>query len=209
MRNQQSLWKVLALSLFLMVVMSCVTLPPRKQTPSATPTSAGAGNSGGEIANTPNPTSNPTSIPTMAPTSYPTPVPTIAPTSNPTPSPQGPYVVKQIRSAGGETISGEVCSITEVFDETFKAPAVTFITKFVPQNASAGNLSYAYSLPKAGETHDATGTYTLSLAGADGTLLLSMKVSDHVVFKGFDGIMPVNYEFNLVPSMNTSCPASH
>ncbi len=209
MRKQQSLWRVLALSLFLMMVISCVTLPPRQQTPSATPTSAGGGNSGGEIANTPDPTSNPTPVPTLAPTSHPTHVPTTAPTSNPTPRPQGPYVVKQIRSAGGETISGEVCSITDAFDVTFKAPAVTFITRFVPQNDSSGNLSYAYSLPKAGETHDATGTYTLSLASADGTLLLSMKVSDHVVFKGFDGIMPVNYEFNLVPSMNTSCSASH
>jgi hypothetical protein len=145
----------------------------------------------------------------LAPTSHPTHVPTTAPTSNPTPRPHGPYVVKQIRSAGGETISGEVCSITDAFDVTFKAPAVTFITKFVPQNASSGNLSYAYSIPKAGETHDATGTYTLSLANADGTLLLSMIVSDHVVFKGFDGIKTVNYEFNLVPSTNTSCPASH
>ncbi len=135
-------------------------------------------------------------------------VPTMTPTPSSTSKPQGPFVVKQIRSQGGETISGEVCSITDTFGVTFKTPSVTFITQFVPQNASAGNLSYAYSLPKAGETHDATGTYTLSLAGADGTLLLSMKVSDHVVSNGYDGTIPINYEFNLVPSSHTSCPAS-
>lgn len=209
MRKQQSLCRVLALNLFLMLVISCVALPPRQPTSTATPTSAGGGNNGGEINNPPGLSPNATPIPTLVPTSHPTSVPTTAPTLIPTPMAQGPYVVKQIRSAGGETISGEVCTITDAFTVTFKAPAVTFITRFVPQNASSGNLSYAYSLPKAGETHDATGTYTLSLANADGTLLLSMIVSDHVVFKGFDGIKTVNYEFNLVPSTNTSCPASH
>lgn len=208
MRKQQSLCRILALNLFLMLVMSCVALPPRQPISTATPTSAGGGNSGGEINNPPSLSSNATPIPTLMPTSHPTPVPTIAPTLLPTPMAQGPYVVKQIRSAGGETISGEVCSLTEAFNVTFNAPTVTFITRFVPQNASSGNLSYAYNIPKAGETHDATGTYTLSLANADGTLLLSMIVSDHVVFKGFDGIKTVNYEFNLVPSSNISCPAA-
>jgi hypothetical protein len=40
----------------------------------------------------------------------------------------------------------------------------------------------------------------------NGTLQLTMSVSDHVVFKGFDGNMPNNYKFNLVPSGDTPCP---
>jgi hypothetical protein len=66
-------------------------------------------------------------------------------------------------------------------------------------------LTYAYSIPRAGESHDAHGTYTLSLAAPDGTLLLSMAVRDHVVFKGFDGTIPLNYSFDLVPA-DAPCP---
>ena len=40
-----------------------------------------------------------------------------------------------------------------------------------------------------------------------GTQQLSLAVSDHVVFKGFDGnILPLRYKFNLAPSTDVSCP---
>jgi hypothetical protein len=137
------------------------------------------------------------------------PTPAETPTEGPTPSPagsQGPYLVKQTHSLGGEVISGQVCSLIKPFTVTSAAPKVTFTFNFVPIAADHGNLAYAYSLPSAGESHDARGTYVITQASSDGTLLLSMAVSDHVVFKGFDGNMPVKYDFKLVPSTQTSCP---
>jgi len=94
----------------------------------------------------------------------------------------------------------------EAFLVAVKAPKVTFAFDFVPQTSNHGQWRYAYSIPTAGETHDANGNYTINLAVPDGTLLLSMTGSDHVMFKGFDGKFPVNYRFNLVPSQNTGCP---
>jgi hypothetical protein len=121
----------------------------------------------------------------------------------------GPYVVKQIETLGGESISGIVCSVTKPFSVLSVTPRVTFTFYFVPQNAGHGNVSYAYTIESAGESHDAKGTYTLSPVDKAGTLQLSMSVSDHVVFKGFDGNIPNRYKFNLVPSAETtSCPAA-
>ena len=118
----------------------------------------------------------------------------------------GPYVVKQIETLGGEVISGIVCRVTQPFSVLSNTPHVTFTFYFVPQDAQHGNVSYAYSIPKAGESHDASGTYLLNRVDKDGTLQLSLSVSDHVVFKGFDGKIPNRYKFNLVPSGSTSCP---
>jgi len=131
------------------------------------------------------------------------------PTKNPTPSPQGgPYVVKQIQTLADEKISGEVCSITNAFIVNVTTPKVAFNFSFVPAGAERGKWTYAYSIPSAGESHDAHGDYTISQASTDGTLLVSMTGSDHVVFKGFDGSFPVHYTFDLVPSQNTGCPAT-
>jgi hypothetical protein len=131
--------------------------------------------------------------------------------SSPTQLPEpyaGPYVVKQTETLGGEVISGIVCSVTKPFSVLSVTPRVTFTFYFVPQNAQHGNVSYAYTIPSAGESHDAKGTYTLNPVDEAGTLQLTMAVSDHVVFKGFDGNIPNNYKFNLVPSAETtSCPA--
>ena len=117
----------------------------------------------------------------------------------------GPYAVKQIESLGGEVISGFVCSLTQPFGVLSATPHVTFTFVFVPQNAQKGNVSYSYSIPSAGESHDASGTYSLSPVDKSGTLQVSLSVSDHVVFKGFDGKMPERYMFDLVPSDNTGC----
>jgi hypothetical protein len=117
----------------------------------------------------------------------------------------GPYVVKQIETLGGESISGSVCSLTQPFGVLSNTPHVAFTFNFVPQDAQHGTVSYTYSIPKAGESHDAAGTYSLIPVDKVGTLQLSLSVSDHVVFKGFDGNIPNKYKFNLVPSDNTTC----
>jgi len=117
-----------------------------------------------------------------------------------------PYIVKQIETLGGEVISGVVCSLAQPFSVLSTTPHVTFSFAFVPLNAQQGKVSYAYSIKSAGESHDASGTYSLTPVGNDGTLQLSMAVSDHVVFKGFDGNIPNHYKFNLVPSDNSTCP---
>ena len=66
-------------------------------------------------------------------------------------------------------------------------------------------MTYAYSIPSAGESHSATGTYSLSGPDQDGTLHLAMSVSDHVIFKGFDGNIPNRYAFDLTAT-DTACP---
>jgi hypothetical protein len=115
-------------------------------------------------------------------------------------------VVKQIETLGGEAISGVVCSVSPPFSVNSVTPKVSFVFVFAPLDARHGTVAYKYSIPSAGESHDATGNYTLSSAGTDGTLLLSLTVSDHVVFKGFDGNIPLRYKFDLVPSTTVTCP---
>ena len=118
----------------------------------------------------------------------------------------GPYVVKQVESLGGETISGIVCSSSHPFTVNAATSKVAWVFVFLPENAGHGNVNYSYSIPSAGEAHTASGKYTVSPPDKDGTLHLSLQVSDHVTFKGFDGNIPVSYKFDLVPSGNTSCP---
>ena len=120
----------------------------------------------------------------------------------------GPYTVKQIETLGGEAISGTVCSTSKPFSVLSVTPHVTFTFIFVPLDAQRGNVTYAYSIPSAGESHDAAGTYTLAGVDKTGTLQLSLTASDHVVFKGFDGKIPNHYKFNLVPSGGPPCPAA-
>ncbi len=120
----------------------------------------------------------------------------------------GPYTVKQIETLGGETISGTVCSTSKPFSVLSVTPHVTFTFNFVPLDAQHGSVTYAYSIQSAGESHNAAGTYTLAGVDKAGTLQLSLTVSDHVVFKGFDGNIPNHYKFNLVPSGGPPCPAA-
>lgn len=126
----------------------------------------------------------------------------------PTPSPEGPsahaYVVKQTETVGNERISGSVCNIAKPFMVTSVTPKVTFVFVFVPREVLKGSVSYAYSIPSAGESHAATGTYTIS-EGTSGILTLSLAVSDHVKFHGFDGNIPVRYKFDLVPTETARC----
>lgn len=112
----------------------------------------------------------------------------------------GPFTVKQTESLGGETISGSVCDITKPFAVRAATSKAAWTFQFAPILATSGTMTYGYSIPSAGESHSATGTYTLSQPAPDGTLVLSMAGSDHVVFKGFDGRFPIRYKFSLVPS---------
>jgi hypothetical protein len=116
------------------------------------------------------------------------------------------YHVKQIETLGGESISGIVCSLTKPFSVLSVTPHVTFSFNFVPLNEQRGNVTYVYSIPSAGESHDASGTYSLTSVDNQGTLQLTLSVSDHVVFKGFDGNIPNRYKFNLVPTAGAPCP---
>ena len=159
---------------------------------------------------TPTPTLTPTLTPTSTWTPTPTPTPTATQTPTPTPTPPlpsaGPYVVKQIETLGGETISGVVCSVSLPFSMNSVTSRVSFVFVFAPLDVQHGQVTYKYSIPSAGESHDAKGNYTIGPADKDGTLHLSLSVSDHVVFKGFDGNIPLRYKFDLVPSTTATCP---
>jgi hypothetical protein len=136
----------------------------------------------------------------------PTPTPTPTATATSLPPLAGPYLVKQIETLGGEVISGVVCNLTQPFLVNSVTPRVSFVFVFVPLDAQHGKVTYKYSIPSAGESHDAAGSYTTSPQSTDGTLLVSLTVSDHVVFKGFDGNIPNHYKFDLVPSTTATCP---
>jgi hypothetical protein len=116
--------------------------------------------------------------------------------------PVGPFTVKQTMNLGGETLSGTVCDLTKQFAVQAVAPAVSWTFLFSPGSATQGTVTYAYTISSAGETHNASGNYTVGLPAADGTLVLSMTVRDHVTFNGFDGTFPLTYKFSLVPAAN-------
>jgi hypothetical protein len=202
MKKQQSTGRLLFLCLLVITAMSCAFLTPMQAQPgTATPVgaggiSAGAGADGG--AGSGGAGSGGASQPGGDANN---PQPAITPDTGAS----GPYLVKQTESLGHESIAGQVCRVEQPFSVTATSPRVTFIFSFAPDTGSRGRVTYAYSIPSAGESHDASGTYSISAAGADGTLTLSMAGSDHVVFKGFDGNIPVNYKFDLVPSANTTC----
>jgi hypothetical protein len=162
---------------------------------------AGAGNEA--PATTP-----PSPSPSASPTPTPSPSPSTTASPSPTPPGQGPYIVKQTENQGGETVSGTVCDTRRPFVVHVVSPGVTFDWPFAPSGDSAGAWSYAYTFPSLGESHDASGTYTISPSDEDGTRQVATTGRDHVVFNGFDGMIPRNYSFDLVQSATTSCPTS-
>lgn len=115
-------------------------------------------------------------------------------------------MIRQVETLGGEQVSGFVCLTTAPFVAHMVTPKVTFDIAFVPRSPSAGSWSYAYSIPSAGESHDASGTYTIAAPDQTGTRRLAFTGSDHVVFKGFDGNFPQRYKFDLVPGPVPICP---
>ncbi len=119
---------------------------------------------------------------------------------------QGAWSVKQTQTIGDETISGFVCSVNHPFSVQVSTPKITFTIGFLPDSNKRGKLSYAYSLPSLGESHTAQGSYTATLPDHTGSITITVNVSDHVVFKGFDGPIPVRYSFGLVPASGLPCP---
>lgn len=212
MKTKNPLW--LPVILFVLVSLSCSSPISAASTPTPTTTpgsnsvigvisapgdaggggsgggGGGAGTGGGAGAG---------NIPAATP--LPSPIPTL---DNLT----GPYTVEQLVTLGGEKISGTVCDVAQPFVVNVVAPATPFTFNFLPKSSSAGSITYAYNLPKAGESHVASGSYTIASPGTDGKRLLSMTVSDHVVFKGFDGNIPNRYKFNLVPADLSTCPST-
>ena len=130
---------------------------------------------------------------------------------SPTPSPTlrgGPYEVKQTIALSDETISGEVCSTATVFVVTTTTSNAEFTVTFTPKAADHGTWAWHYSIPKYGETHDASGDYTIGTPAADGTLTVSMTGSNHVTSAEGTRTEEIPYTFDLVPSLNTACPAA-
>ena len=120
---------------------------------------------------------------------------------------QGPYVVTQTMSLGRETISGSACDEAQPFDVHFVTRPATFDARFEPATAAGqpGQWHYGYGIPRAGESHAAQGTFTLQADLAARALHVTMTGSDHVVFKGFDGNMPIDYQFDLVATPGAPC----
>ena len=133
-----------------------------------------------------------------------------APSNAPTPEAFELYQVKQTLHLGDETVSGGAClppgsASAQRFTVLMTTRSVTFHIGFTPTATAAGNLAHQYAFPSLGETHRATGTYAIASPAADGSRTVTLRVRDHVVFNGFDGVMPTNYTFALVP-VSGACP---
>lgn len=112
----------------------------------------------------------------------------------------GPYRIVKIMNLGGETIDGSVCSIDQAFVVHMHTRNVDFDIKFMPVDKAHGTWSYAYSIPRAGETHAASGDHTITIPRADGMRTLAIDGTDFVQFKGFAGPMPMRYSMGLAPA---------
>jgi hypothetical protein len=128
---------------------------------------------------------------------------------------QGPYQVKQLETLGREKIKGGVCSLADEFDVTFETPPATFKMHLKPDLVATrrltsvplhGTLAYQYSIPRAGETHDATGVYDLTPDPGAHRIHVAIEARDHVRFKGFDGVPVTRYKFDLQPDPAAACP---
>ncbi len=194
-------WELVLFVVMLITSASCASAP-------ALPDRGTGGTAGGTATGTPTATltSTPSATPSPIRTSTPTWTPTETETATPVPQTGGPYVVEQTETLGGEKISGVACDLANPFDVTSAAPAITFVFRFFPAASDHGQVTYAYSIPSAGESHNATGSYSIQPIKGSNKLHLSLKVSDHVVFHGFDGNIPLRYEFNLAPIGGTPCP---
>jgi hypothetical protein len=118
---------------------------------------------------------------------------------------RGPYHVVKVMDLGGETLDGTVCAINQPFVVSMATPKITFDIQFVPTDKTQGTWTYAYNFADLGETHDASGSYTISVPAGDGTRSLTIDGSDHVVFNGFDGSFPMHYVIGLSPSAEAAC----
>ena len=111
----------------------------------------------------------------------------------------GPYHIVKVKNLGGELVDGVVCAIDRPFVVHMQTRPATFDIKFEPTDKAHGMWTYAYDIPRAGESHKASGEYTMSTPAADGTRSLTIDGKDFVTFKGFAGPMPMQYVFGLAP----------
>jgi hypothetical protein len=116
----------------------------------------------------------------------------------------GPYHIVKVKNVGGETVDGVVCAIDRPFVVHMQTRPATFDIKFEPADKARGTWTYAYDIPRAGESHKASGEYTMSAPAADGTRALTIDGKDFVTFKGFAGPMPMQYVFGLAPASSDS-----
>jgi hypothetical protein len=166
---------------------------------------SGGGSGGGGSAVAPGSTPPATTIPPVTTSVAPTTTVPATTTTLLTAPTNGPYSVKQLVTLGHETIGGVVCDVRRGFVVNATTPQVSWAFVFTPAgDGGTGAVGYNYNIPKAGESHAATGSYTLSGPDHDGTRHLVLTVQDHVVFKGFDGNIPNRYSFDLVPG--ATCP---
>lgn len=204
------IWRFGIVGLILVTVAGCAAPEATPSTPTPAVSgggggvgggngSGGAGGSGSEA--TP-------ATPTTPPTLQPTPTEQPTPTLNPTAVPVGPYLVRQTETRADEVLgtpAGGVCT-DRLWSVPANTPRVSWLFVFDPHGSYPGitgnTFGYAYSIPSAGETHDAHGSYTLT-ENPDGTLTVSITAVDHVTFTGFDGTMPDQYRFDLVPMGGT------
>jgi len=99
----------------------------------------------------------------------------------------------------GEKVDGVVCAIDKPFVVRMETRPATFDIMFEPADKAHGAWTYAYDIPRAGETHKANGEHTVTPAAADGTRSLTIDGKDFVAFKGFAGPMPMHYVMGLTP----------
>ena len=118
----------------------------------------------------------------------------------------GPYIIKQMESQEGETVAGDICNLSKLFAVMVRTTEVTYAFNFSPEGFDRGKWMYVYSIPSIGETHDASGTYSLDQPDQDGMRLLTMTGSDHVVSAGVGESQPVEYKLGLVPTEIANCP---
>ena len=111
----------------------------------------------------------------------------------------GPYRIVKVMNLGGEMVDGVVCAIDRPFVVHMQTRPATFDIKFEPADNAHGMWTYAYDIPRAGESHKASGEHTVSAPAADGTRSLTIDGKDFVTFKGFAGPMPMKYTFGLAP----------
>ena len=108
-----------------------------------------------------------------------------------------------------ETPVGGIC-VNSIWRVPANTPKVSMLFVFDPHGVNSSGLAgntfgYYYQIPSAGEEHHAEGNYSLT-PNPDGSLKVSISAMDHVTFKGFDGNIPVHYEFDLVPmGGNATC----
>jgi hypothetical protein len=116
----------------------------------------------------------------------------------------GPYHIVKVMNLGGEMVEGVVCGIDRPFVVHMQTRPATFDIKFEPADTARGMWTYAYDIPRAGESHKASGDYTMSAPAADGSRSLTIDGKDFVAFRGFAGPMPMHYVFGLMQIVGDS-----